>query len=464
MPRSLLVPELLEMLAEGRHAELAEFVGDLHPKDAAEFLSGLDDERIIEVLAILPLAMARNCFVYFDADLQERIVVGSGRERVRALLSLMSSDDRAQFIESLDERVRDSVLPLLARAAKEDLLRRDLYEPDQVGAILSTDYCALRSHLTVPQAIEQVRAQAPSKDTIYYSYVVDDAGQLLGIVSLRDLMLARAHQTVGAIMKTDPISVFADDDQEQAADRIREYGLIAIPVVDRDGRLLGIVTHDDAAEVAEEEAAEDMERLAGITGDDELQDYADESVFSHFRRRVLWVSLLAVSFFATAAVIKSHDGDVARLGLLAALLPLVLATGGNVGAQASTAVLLGLKQKLRPGSLPFVLWKELRIAASLAIVLAAIAAMVAWLVLGGQSAATGDGQPVTAAQFCLAVGAAMALHVVTAALVGAAIPLGVAALRHDPAMVATPALTTIADLSGTVIYFATATHLLGLRG
>jgi magnesium transporter len=462
MPRSLLVPELLEMLAEGRHAELAEFVAEQHPKDAADFLSGLDDDHVIEVLAILPVPLASSCFVYFDADRQERIVVGSGRERVRALLSAMSSDDRAAFFESLDERVRDSILPLLARAAKEDLLRRDLFEPDQVGSILSTDYCALRSHLTVPQAIEQVRAQAPSKDTVYYSYVVDDDGRLLGIVSLRDLILARAHQTVGQIMKTDAISVFADDDQEHAADRIREYALIAIPVVDRAGKLLGIVTHDDAAEVAEEEAAEDMERLAGITRDDELAGYAGESVLSHFRRRVLWVSCLAGSFFATAAVIKAHDRDLSQLGVLAALLPLVLATGGNVGAQAATAVLLGLKQELTPRSLPLVLWKELRVAMVLAIVLATIAGFVAWLVLGGEPAATGDGGHVTALQFSIAVGAAMALHVITAALVGAAIPLAVAALRHDPAMVAIPALTTIADLSGTVIYFVTATWLLDL--
>jgi magnesium transporter len=265
-------------------------------------------------------------------------------------------------------------------------------------------------------------------------------------------------------MKTDPISVFADDDQEHAADRIRDYALIAIPVIDRDGRLLGIVTHDDAAEVAEEEAVEDMERLAGITGDDDVHGYAEESVLSHFRRRVLWVSFLAVSFFATAAVIKSYDRHVSHLGVLAALLPLVLATGGNVGAQAATAVLLGLKQKLRPRSLPLVLWKELRVAAILAVVLSTIAGCVAWLVLGGQPAAVGDGRQVDVLRFCLAVGMAMALHVVTAALVGAAIPLGVAALRYDPAMVATPALTTIADLSGTVIYFVTATWLLGLGG
>lgn len=463
MARRLLVPEMLEMLDSGQHQELVAFLEDLHPKDAAEYLSGLDDERIIDVLRVLPIALARDCFVYFDAELQERIVVGSGRERVRALLSAMSSDDRAEFFENLGERVRDSILPLLAKAAKEDLLRRELYADDQVGSILSTDYCVLTPDLTAPQAIDEVRRQAADKDTIYYSYVVDADGRLVGIVSLRDLILARAHHTVARIMRTGPVSVFADDDQELAADRIRDYGLIAIPVVDREQRLLGIVTHDDAAEVAVEEAAEDIEHLAGITRDDELQDYESESVFSHFRRRVLWVSLLAVSFFGTTAVISSYDHDVRRLGLLAALLPLVLATGGNVGAQASTAVLLGLRQKLRPGALPLVLWKELRVGAGLAVVLAAIAAAVAYLTLQGQPAMTDDHQLISVVEFCGAVATAMALHVVTAALVGALIPLGVAAMGRDPSMAATPALTTIADLSGTVIYFVTATHLLGFR-
>jgi magnesium transporter len=371
---------------------------------------------------------------------------------VQALLAAMSSDERAAFMDRLDERVRDQVFPVLNKAIREDLVRREMFDEHQVGAILSSEYCALSADLSIVKAIEEVRRQAPSKETIYYCYVVDGDGKLKGLVSLRDLMIARAHQTVGEIMRTDIVKVDADADAAEAARLIREYDLIAVPVVDRTGKLVGIVTHDDAADIDVEKGAEDLQRLAGITPAEDT-NYLSESVLSHFRRRVPWVSGLALMFFVTAAVIQKHEEHL-RVATLVAFLPMVMSTGGNVGAQASTLVVRGLALgNLRPRALLRVIWKELRIGLLLAAVLCSIATFeVLYL---GSNEAGGDVLALSGA-----ISVALALHVVTAAMLGSAIPLGVSALRLDPALVANPALTTLADLSGALLYFLAVSAML----
>lgn len=447
MRNPLLAPELRELLAEGQRTELVELLSELHPNDAASILSGLEPDEIVKITALLPIELERRIFEYFDPEVQESIVLGSGRERVQALLAAMSSDERAAFMDRLDERVRDQVFPVLNKAIREDLVRRDMFGEHQVGGILSTEYCALSADLSIVKAIEEIRRQAPSKETIYYCYVVDADGKLKGLVSLRDLMIARAHQTVGEIMRTDIVKVFVDADRAEAARVIREYDLIAVPVVDRDGRLVGIVTHDDAADIDVEKGTEDIERLAGITPAEETS-YLNESVLSHFRRRVPWVSGLALMFFVTAAVIQHHEQHL-RLATLVAFLPMVMSTGGNVGAQASTLVVRGLALgSLKPGSLLRVIWKELRVSLCLALVLCAIATFEV-VYLGSKE----SGAHVLAMSGAISV--ALALHVMTAAMLGAAIPIGVSALRLDPALVANPALTTLADLSGALLYFMT---------
>jgi magnesium transporter len=453
MRNPLLAPELRELLVEGRTQDLIELLSDLHPNDAASILSGLEPEEITKITSLLPLQLERSIFEYLDAEMQEAIIAGSGRERVLALVAAMSSDERAAFIDRLDERVRDQVFPLLNKAIREDLVRREQFEPNQVGAILSTEYCALAADWSIVKAIEEVRRQAPSKETIYYSYVVDGEGRLLGLVSLRDLMIARAHQTIGEIMRTDIVRVDVRTDRAEAVKLIREYDLIAIPVVDLEGKLVGIVTYDDAADIQEAENTQDIERQAGITGGGTSYDYADQSVASHFRRRVPWVAALATMFFVTASMIQHFQG-LLQSSLLIAFLPMVMSTGGNVGAQASTVVVRGLALgKLAPAMLGRIVWKELRISLCLGLVLCGVAfAEVSFLgSLHGVDSVW---------RTCGAVSAALMLQIVTAAMLGALIPIGVSAMRLDPALVANPALTTLADLCGAMLYFLTIRLLL----
>lgn len=455
----LLTPEIRELLAEARHADLVEVLQDMHPSDAAQILEGLEVDELAVVLTNMPPDLERSLFGYLSPEVQEHYVDGAGRERVQHVLQSMLSDDRAEFLDRLDDTVRRQLIPLLSTTAREDLLRRDSFDEDQVGAILSTEYAVLSPTATARSALGSLRRQAPSKETIYYSYVLDRSGRLVGFVSLRDLILADPDATIEAVMKTDLVSVPADADQEEAARLIRDYDLIALPVVDSAGQLVGIVTHDDAVDIVEEEAQEDFEKMAGVTGhgvEAGDYDYMDEPVLRQVRRRAPVICLLALFWVTTSAVIGAFESQLT--GLLIGMLPMVMATGGMVGTQASALVIRALTVgDVAKNSIPRVLWKELRVAGTIALLLGVIAAVDTFLVNGIKE------EPIAlhaVTAVAVAIGAAMVGHVLSAALLGACTPILVKKLRGDPAMISTPAVTAIADLTGAAIYLVTVTLML----
>lgn len=454
--RSLLAPELRELLQEGKSQELQEILSDLHPHDAAEQLAGLESHEITAAISGLKIGLAKDIFSYLPGELQEGIVLGAGRDVVKALLAAMSSDDRAEFIDQLDARVRDQVFPLLSRVAREDIVRRDTFADDQIGAIMSTEYSVLDRSLRVPDAIEAVRRQAPGRETIYYSYVVDETGRLVGFLSLRDLILARAHQTVGEIMKqTAVISVRADADQREAARLIREYDLIALPVVDDQDRLVGLVTHDDAADIGQEEYTEEVEKMVGVHGETPATGYMEESVLSQIRRRSPLIVILAAFWYFTASIIQGFEHTLSnKPAVIMALLPMVMAIGGMVGTQASSLIIRSLSLGIiAPSALPQVLWKELRISGGIAAALACVSFGLAF--------AVGSGQGDALVTIATAISVAMVAHVLSAALVGACVPMLVKAVHGDPALFSVPSVTAIADLSGALIYLLVIQTMLG---
>lgn len=456
----LLIPEIRELLAEGQHQDLVSVLQEMHPTDAAGVLSALTVDEIAQALALLPPDFERDVFGYLEPDVQEQYVAGAGRERVQKVLQSMLSDDRAEFLERFEPRIRDQLTCMLPSAAREDLLRRSTFREDQVGSFLSTDYAVLNPLLTARAAIAELRRQAPSKETIYYSYVVDRSGKLVGFVSLRDLILANENTAVGEIMKTDLVSVTAEADQEEAARVIRDYDLIALPVVDTGGRLVGIVTHDDAVDIVEEEAQEDFEKMAGVTGHGvEVgdYDYLEEPVLRQVRRRAPVICLLALFWVVTSTVIQGFEEHLTR-GLLLALLPMVMATGGMVGTQSSALVIRALTVgDVGTGRIATVVWKELRVAGLISVLLGIIAFVNSLLV--SRTAAHPDSLDVVM-RIAGVIGIAMIGHVITAALLGALVPLFVKKLRGDPAMISTPAVTAIADLTGAAIYLVLVTTLL----
>jgi magnesium transporter len=453
MRNPLLTPEVRELLQEGRTEDLVGVLQEMHPSDAASILNALEPDEVVQIMSQLPVDYERDLFGYLDPDVQETFVLGAGNQRVKNVLLSIPSDDRAEFLDRLDDRVRSSVIPLLSKAAREDMLRRDKFEDDQVGAFLNTDYAVLNPHLTTRAAIAELRRQAPSKETIYYSYVLDRLGKLIGFVSLRDLILAPDDQSVGDVMRTELVSVLASDDQEEAAQLIRDYDLLALPVVDTAGRLVGILTHDDAVDIVEEEAQEDIEKMAGLTGHGhgaEIggHDIMQAPVLQQVRRRAPVIVLLAVFWVVTATVIQAFESHL-EMALVVALLPMVMATGGMVGTQASALVIRALTVGQVDGDVRRMLYSELKVALLMAAALAVIAFLDALVV-------SQLGDHAVAIESVLHTGSVIALamlaHVFSAAMLGALTPIIVKKMRGDPAMISTPAVTAIADLTGSAIY------------
>jgi magnesium transporter len=444
-------PELRELLAGGEeeHAKLRELLENNHPRRAAEILTCLRPDEITTAMSLLEIGVEQEMFEYFEPDLQEKIVLGSSRARIQELLAGLPSDERADFLDTLDEVVRQQLMPLLAREARLDLLRRDSFEDDKVGAIMSTEFCLLGQELTMPRALEEVRQQAPSKETIYYSYVLDRDGKLRGFISLRDLIVADQSLTVGEVMKTELVWVTVNDDQEHAARLIREYDILALPVLDEEQHMVGLITHDDAVDIIDEEFTEDVKMIAGITAvEDEPDDYMASSVLMHFRGRVTWLAFLAVSFLAIALIIEWKGKPILQSGpgTIIAFLPLLLATGANVGGQASALILRALAvHSLDHTALKSVLWKEFRIGLLLCLVLSGIVFGMTGLF------AMFEGEPFDAA-LGFGVSAAVGAHVITAAVVGSMIPLLFSRMDMKPEVFSHPALNFVSDTTGTIIY------------
>ncbi|MFO7676710.1 MAG: magnesium transporter [bacterium] len=457
MKNPLLVPELRELVAEGQFDTLREFCETSHPAIVAEMLSALEPAEVWEVLRHASHPVQADVFSHLEEDVQEEVLDVLRREELARLFSDMPPDDRVDLFKRLSEERQEAILPALAMAEREDIRRLASYEERTAGAIMTSEYATLAPGQTVAQAIERLRREAPDKETIYYSYVLDDQRRLLGHVSLKDLILAKPDALVRDVMHPDVISVRVSDDQEEAARRIRKYDLIALPVVDEGDALVGIITHDDALDVIVQEQTEDIEKLMAIGGSHEALGYLKTSAWGHFRRRSLWVLALAALGLVSGFIVQSYEGMLKQLVILAAFMPMLVGTGGNTGSQSASLVVRALAlREMKPGDIFRVLGKELQIALMLGLMLGLVA--YGRVALHGGSAALPAG--VSLSMVGVAIAVALALQVVTATLIGAVLPLAAARLRLDPAVVASPALTTTVDITGLVIYFTTVKLLL----
>lgn len=459
MTNPLLIPELRELISANDLEAIRELCAQTHPATTAELLGGLETTEIWQVLHVLDVALRAEIFCHFDLDRQVELVSGENRADMARLLEEMPSDDRADLVNRLDERLREEILPLVRKAEREDIRRLAQYEEGTAGAVMSSDYAVVKAEATVQQAIEQLRVQAPSKETIYYAYVVDADLRLVGFVSLKDLILAKPEQRIRDIMHTDVIKARVTDDQEVVARQIEKFDLLAIPVVDTQGVLVGIVTHDDAIDIIRQEQTEDMEKLMAIGGRHQFGDYLKTSAFQHFRRRASWIVGLAVLGLVSGIIIHRYENTLMSLMILALYMPMVADTGGNTGSQSATVVVRALALgEISAKDVLRVLRKELFVSLLLAMILGGLAFGKVLFLSRNTTIPVGFTLPTIGSVIAIA----LALQVVTATLIGALLPLIASAFKMDPAVVASPALTTVVDITGLLIYFTTARILLGL--
>ena len=445
MSPTLLIPQLRALLAAGDEAALRDLCLRGQPAVVAEALSEFDPEEIRQVLSLVELPQRADIFSYFELELQAELVPIIQREEVAHLLEEMPHDRRVDLVQALEEELRDDILPLVARAERADIRRLASYPEDTAGALMTTDYAALPPEVTVREALEQLRLQAPDRETIYSIYVIDEQRTLTGFVSLEDLILARPDRLVREVMHADVISVRADQDREEVADVIGHYDLLAAPVVNGEGVLVGIITVDDIVEVLEEEATEDIYTY-GAAG--EHLDYLSASPLALARQRFTWLMVLVVAAFLSGFVLEHFSEVLTTVVPLAFFIPLLCGSGGNAGTQTTTVIIRGLATgELSLGDAFRVTRKETVVGLLVGLAMGVLAGGRAWFVNGDL-------------RLCLTVGLAMVAAVVAAKSIGGLLPMALKRLGFDPALMSAPLITTILDSLTLTIYFTLAAHIL----
>ncbi len=346
MRNPLLVPDLRELIQSGEVAALREFIADQHPGRTAELIEDLEAEDGDSLFRILQPRDRADVLSYLTTESQNRIVESMPPQQAAELLHHMSHDERADLVNRLDEEFVDVVLPHLAQAERDDIRRLASYEPGTAGAVMTTDYVTLPAHITVREALERLRHEAPDRETIYYCYVVDHNRRLIGFVSLKNLILARRSALIEDIMQRDVIFARLDDDQETAARQIDKYDLLALPIVDSTGRLVGIITHDDAMDILRQEQTEDILKFGGVSPDPEADTnpYWQSTVIDVVRRRIKWLLMLFVAENLTYPVVKYYKfmTNDTHFPALEFFIPLMLGTGGNAGSQTVGTIIRGM--------------------------------------------------------------------------------------------------------------------------
>lgn len=453
MRNPLLVPDLRELIQAGEDAALREFFTDHHPAHVAEMIEDLEPQEGDTILGLLPARNRAEILSYLGGDRQMRTVAQMPPGEAAALLHLMSHDERAKLVNRLDEERVDAILPHLAQAEREDIRRLASYEPATAGAVMTTDYATLPPHLTVREAIERLRHEAPDRETIYYSYVVDSQRKLIGFVSLKKLILSRPLARIEDIMQRDVIFARVDDDQESVARLIGKYDLLAIPVVDASDMLVGIITHDDAMDILRQEQTEDILAFGGISKDSEADDanYWKGRPVGAVRRRIGWLLMLFVAGTVTRFVVHSFNWVDERFPLIDfdAFIPLLIGTGGNAGSQTVGTIIRGLALgEIQRGQTLRVLGREVLTGFLLGTLLGGLGFVFTWLILGHSWL------------FGLVIALAILGICVWANGVGALVPLLATRFGIDPALVSAPLISTLVDATGLFIFYSVAILLL----
>ena len=448
---------LLKMLEDKKYASLRDILVTMNPSDVAALFDGLEEKQIPLMFRLLPKEEAAETFVEMDPEAQQLLIQGFSDNELREVLDELYVDDAADLVEEMPANVVKRILTQADPEMRSSINQILRYRENSAGALMTMEYVSLRPDMTVEEAILRIRRQGVDKETIYTCYVLAKDRTLQGIVTVKDLLLAESDDTqIKEIMTTNVISVTTQDDQEEVAKMFSKYNFLALPVVDKENRMVGIVTFDDAMDVMEEEATEDMEIMAAMIPSE--KSYLKSSPVELYKHRIPWLMLLMVSATFTGMIITSFESALALLPALTAFIPMLMDTGGNCGSQSSVTVIRALSlDELELSDVFTVLWKEIRTAVlcglTLAVLCFAKVLLIDRLLMGNTSISLSVDLVI-----CLALG----VTVVIAKIVGCTLPLLAKRLGFDPAVMASPFITTIVDALSLLVYFLFAKTILGL--
>ena len=465
--KSLVQPDIRQMVRDGDKAGMKAVMDVMHPAVAASILEDLNDQEIWTVLDNAPLATRVEIFEYLALRRQEELVRQLDQGRLSQLLEEMSPDDRVDLLSRMPTERVEEILRLIAQAERNDIRRLLSYDEDTAGAIMTTEYASLPANVTVGEALQRLRQQAPDSETIYYIYILSNSRRLKGLISLRELILARDDQQLADIMQTDVIRMNVGEDREDVAQELARYNFIALPIVDDDERLVGIVTHDDAIDVVQEEATEDAYRQGAV--EPLRDDYEDSPLLTILWKRGIWLLVLSFVALLTAGVLKLYEFETGPEGhrdappgltaaLIAIFLPLVMASGGNAGSQSATLFIRMFALQRTDTAVRGTEFKvdrkltlrELVIALALGSTLALVDFLVVWLLpaydLNFRQAAV--------------VGLTVLLVVLLGTTAGTMLPILFRRIGMDPAIMSNPLIAAIVDVVGVVLFYEVAMAIL----
>ena len=453
--RAELLEKIEELFSRKRYPELRDLLLPMEAADIASLCRDLD-EKVPVVFRLLPKELAAEVFVELDSDDQELLIHSFSNTELKEVLDELYLDDAADIVEEMPAGVVKRILrhcdPEMRKSINEVLK----YPEDSAGSIMTTEFVDLKANMTVEDALKRIRRTGPDKETINICYVIDDRRHLIGLLTIRAILLAEEDDIIGDIMERNLIAVQTLDDQEAVARALGKYDFLALPVVDKEERLVGIVTVDDAIDVLQEEVTEDIEKMAAILPSD--KPYLKTSTLETYKARIPWLLLLMISATFTGQIIASFERALAAATILTAYIPMLMDSGGNCGSQASVTVIRGLSL----GEINFsdffrVLWKELRVAAVCGVTLAA--ANFAKLMLIDRMLFH---NPMVTVHVAAVICGTLVCTVVCAKLVGCSLPMLAKRIGFDPAVMASPFITTIVDAISLLIYFRFASAILGL--
>ena len=448
---------LQKMLEEKKYAALRDVLLVMYPSDIAELFGDMEEDRIPILFRLLPKELAAETFVEMEPDAQELLIRSFSDNELKEIVDELYVDDAADLVEEMPANVVKRILKQADPEMRKSINQILRYPENSAGSLMTTEYVSLRPDMTVEEAILRIRRQGVDKETIYTCYVTAKDRHLLGLVTVKDLLLAEDDEMkISDIMLTNLIYVNTQTDQEEVAHMLAKYNFLALPVVDGEDRMVGIITFDDAMDVIEEETTEDMEIMGGMLPSEKT--YLKSTVFDLFKNRIPWLMLLMVSATFTGLIITAFEGALAAQVALTAFIPMLMGTGGNSGSQSSVTVIRALSlDELRFADIGRVLWKELRTSILCGVALALVCFVKIWLVDRMMMGNT-DITLMVDAVVCLT----LAATVVCAKLVGCSLPMLAKVMRLDPAVMASPFISTIVDALSLLVYFMFAKALLGV--
>lgn len=439
--------ELKNLLEKKQLREIKIKISELNENDIAAFLEELDTEKATVVFRLLPKDLATDVFACMSIEFQKSIIDSVTDKELVAIIEDLAVDDAVDILEELPSNIVSKILNAATPQTRKEINQFLKYPDSSAGSVMTSEYVKLSKEYTVKEALDVIRKQGVDKETIYTCYVVEKSRILIGVVTLKDLLLSHDDELIEDIMDENVIKAHTLDDKEEVSDMFNKYDLLALPVVDKENRMVGIVTVDDAVDVMEEEATEDIEKMAAIRPSE--KPYLKTDVLTIVRNRIVWLIVFMIIGIFIGLLLNIYEDTIKLFPILVTFIPMLTDTGGNSGTQAATMVIRGLTlDEIQPKDIGKIIWKEIRVGLICGIILAVIDFAIMQLIYPGKLVLTG------------VVAVSIIVIVLMSKLIGCTMPILAKVMKWDPANTAAPLLSTIIDAAGLIVFFAIASHIL----